>query len=275
MSQPHDPSHYAKTHGNSTAVTQFHSWRTAENSAPYLLPYLKPDMKILDVGCGPGSITISLASHVPQGHITGVDYAPVPIQAALALASSTKTPNVTFQTADIFSLPFPDASFDVTHAHQVLQHISEPVRALKELRRVTKPGGLVACRETDVQTFIWYPENPALQRWSFITESIARRNDCEPRAGRRLKTWARSAGFKAEDIKCTAGTWCFSSPEERAYWGGSIVKRFEESHLSASAMEGGFATKEEIEETVKALKEWVEDEDGWFGLMHGQMIAKV
>ena len=204
-----------------------------------------------------------------------MDYAPGPIAEAEALVASTKATNVTFQTADIFSLPFPDASFDVTHAHQVLQHISEPVRALKELKRVTKTGGIVACRETDVKTFIWYPELPALSRWSYITENVARRNDCEPNAGRRLKAWAREAGFKGEGIKCSAGTWCFSSHEERAYWGGSMAKRLEESHLGVSAVEEGIATKEEVQETVKALRDWIDNENGWFGLLHGQMIARV
>jgi ubiquinone/menaquinone biosynthesis C-methylase UbiE len=156
----------------------------------------------------------------------------------------------------------------------VLQHIVDPVKALCELRRVTKPGGIVACRETDHQTYIFYPETAGLTRWVHITGQLGRKNGCEPQAGRRLRAWAREAGFDPNGVQCSAGTWCFSTPEERAYWGGSIINRFEESNLSATAIESGLATKEEIEESVRALREWIAHEDGFFGLLHGEMIAR-
>jgi len=268
-------SHYKTSHGYSQSIVQMHSWRTAENSAPYLLPYLKPDMKILDVGCGPGTITVDLALRIPQGHITGIDYAPEALEAACAFAKEKGADNVDFQPGDIFALPFPDHTFDVTHAHQVIQHVSDPVMALREMRRVTKPGGIVANREGDAQTFVFYPESEALTRWVAITKNLAHKNNCEPNAGRRLRAWARQAGFEPANIICGCGTWCFSTPEGRAYWAGSVISRFENSKLSATAIESGLATAEEIRETVEAFKAWQADEDGWFGVMHGEMIARV
>ena len=74
------------THGHHSSVLRSHTWRTALNSAAYILPHLKPDMKVLDIGCGPGTITVDLASYVPRGHITGLERAEGVLSQARALA---------------------------------------------------------------------------------------------------------------------------------------------------------------------------------------------
>ena len=132
------------THGHHESVLRSHRWRTAENSAAYLLPHLKPHMRILDVGCGPGTITAGLAGYVPQGHVTGIDAAPDIVEQARELTAGRE--NLDFTTGEVYALDYPDDTFCVVHAHQVLQHLSDPVRALREMHRVTKPGGLVAAR---------------------------------------------------------------------------------------------------------------------------------
>src|ERR1700728_1048568 len=132
------------THGHHESVLRSHKWRTAENSAAYLLPHLAADATILDVGCGPGTITADLADRVPQGHVTGIDAAQEVIEQARAAAGDRG--NLDFATGDVYALDYPDGAFDVVHAHQVLQHLGDPVRALREMGRVTRPGGLVAAR---------------------------------------------------------------------------------------------------------------------------------
>ncbi len=146
------------THGHHESVLRSHRWRTAENSAAYLLPHLAPDAKVLDVGCGPGTITMGLADRVPQGHVTGIDAAPEIIEQARE--AGRRPANLDFATGDVYALDYPDDAFDVVHAHQVLQHLGDPVRALREMRRVTKPGGLVAVRDGDFGGMTWYPELP-------------------------------------------------------------------------------------------------------------------
>src|ERR1700744_6355541 len=151
------------THGHHESVLRSHKWRTAENSAAYLLPHLARDARVLDVGCGPGTITAGLADPGPEGHGTGIDAAQSVIEQAREAAGGRD--NLSFTTGDVYALDYPDASFDVVHAHQVLQHLGDPVRALREMRRVARPGGIVAARDGDYGGMIWYPELPVLDEW--------------------------------------------------------------------------------------------------------------
>ena len=148
------------THGHHESVLRSHKWRTAANSAAYLLPHLAPGARVLDVGCGPGTITADLADLVPRGRVTGIDADAGIIEQARAAGGAR--PNLDFAVGDVYALGYPDASFDVVHAHQVLQHVTDPVGALREMIRVCRPGGVVAVRDADYAGFVWHPELPGL-----------------------------------------------------------------------------------------------------------------
>ena len=263
------------THGYHDSSVRLHEWRTVANSAAYIIPYLKPDLKILDVGCGPGTITIDMAStYATQGHVTGLEYSAEVVERARKHAAESNVSNVTFLAGDAHALPFPDDTFDVTHAHQVLVHIADPVLALKEMKRVTKPGGIIASRESDWGSFVWYPESPEMTQWSELYLRVARGNGGEPDGGRRLKAWARKAGYETSRITCSAGTWLFSTPEERAFWGNTWAERITKSDFAKGAAKHG-ATEEELNRMSEAWTKWVAEEDGWFALLHGEMIYRV
>ena len=134
------------THGHHTSVVRTHAWRTVENSAAYLLPSLRPGDRVLDVGCGPGTITLDLARLVAPGEVLGID----PSADVIGQAAETATDNVRFEVGDVFALR---GAYDVVHAHQVLQHLADPVGALVAMRGLTRPGGLVAARDADYVTF--------------------------------------------------------------------------------------------------------------------------
>ncbi|MGZ8753455.1 MAG: class I SAM-dependent methyltransferase, partial [Acidimicrobiia bacterium] len=134
------------THGHHDSVLRSHTWRTAENSAGHLLPHLRPGLMLLDVGCGPGTITLDLARRVVPGAVVGIDAATDVIDQARAALDDTNVGDVTFAVGDVYALDFDDATFDVVHAHQVLQHLTDPVAALREMRRVCAPSGVVAVR---------------------------------------------------------------------------------------------------------------------------------
>ena len=269
----------------SDPVLNTHKWRTLANSASYVLPYLtKPNMKVLDVGCGPGSLTIDIGRHVVPngGQVIGTDYVAEPLETAERLLQATAPElvgnRIKFQVANIYSLPFPDDSFDLVHVHQVLEHIADPVAGLKEMRRVAKTSdGIVACREWANTCF--YPPDSlrGLGDWEDLFFRFIGANGGHPNSGRCMHVWAEEAGFELSRVKRSAGTWCFSTPEERQYFGGSMAKRMRDYSSSGGfatkVVEGGFATKEDLEAIAKAWDRYVADDHAWLGFLHGEILC--
>lgn len=238
--------------GHHESVLRSHSWRTAVNSAGYLLDSLLPHMRILDVGCGPGTITADLATLVPDGFVTGLDFSSDVLDEARAMAAERNIKNISFDVGDILNLDYPDDTFDVVHAHQVIQHVPDHVGALQEMRRVCRPGGFVACRELDFSTIALYPEISGLQEWKDLFLRVARCHGSEPDAGRRLKTWAHEAGFEYANITATTGSWCYNTPQERAWWSALWADRTISSSFAKNAVDGGHATKADLDRIRKA-----------------------
>jgi ubiquinone/menaquinone biosynthesis C-methylase UbiE len=225
---------------------------------------------VLDVGCGPGTITADLADRVAPGVVTALEVS----REALELARSTITqPNVEFATGDVHALPYADATFDVVHAHQVLQHVADPVAALAEMRRCTRSGGIVAARDSDYRSFAWYPAIPALDDWLDLYQHVARGNGGEPDAGRRLLSWARRAGFT--DVTSSASTWCFATAAERQWWGGLWADRIRYSAMADQAIETGAATREDLQRIADAWLVWAASDDGWLAILHGEVLCRV
>jgi ubiquinone/menaquinone biosynthesis C-methylase UbiE len=248
-------------------VLRSHRWRTLENSAAYLAPYLSPTAHVLDVGCGPGTITADIAARVE--HVMALERTAEALD--LARAEMTDCPNVSYLVGDAHGIALPDASFDVVHAHQVLQHVADPVQVLREMRRVCKPGGVVAVRDSDYLGFTWFPATPAFDEWMRLYQAAAMANGGEPQAGRRLLSWARAAGFT--DIVATSSTWCFATPGDRQYWGGMWADRILQSALTSQLLDTGLATLPELEAISRAFLDWIEDKDGWFNVLHGEVLA--
>lgn len=260
------------THGHHESVLRSHRRRTAEDSAAYLLPHLKPGMTVLDVGCGPGTITADLAARVAPGSVTAVDQVADVLGAARAEAQQRDLSNVSFGTADVHNLDFADDTFDVVHAHQVLQHVADPVRALREMRRVCAPGGIVAVRDADYAGFIWYPQLPALELWRELYQRVARANRGEPDAGRRLLSWAQEVGF--EDITPTGSLWCYATAETRAWWGGMWADRILHSTVARDLVSLDLATPAQLEEISAAWRDWAAADDGWIAIPHGEILCR-
>ena len=261
------------THGHSAAVLSAHSRRGAADSAAYLLAHLRAGMDLLDVGCGPASITADLAERVAPGRVVALDAAAGALEAARAtLSERGLSEQVEVTSGDVMALPFEDASFDVVHAHQVLQHLADPVGALAEMRRVTRPGGIVAVRDAVYSAMTWFPEPAGIERWRSVYMATARANGGEPDAGSRLLSWAREAGFT--DVTASASTWCYATPADRAWQSQTWAQRSLTS-FGPRAVELGLADRADLEAMAQAWRQWGASEDAWFVVVHGEVLARV
>ena len=256
------------THGHHPSVLKSHAWRTIANSAAYLAPSLRSGLSLLDVGCGPGTITVEFAERLDPGKVIGVDAA----VEVITKASEFEAPNLSFVVGDAYALPFDDDSFDIVHAHQTLQHVADPVAVLREMRRVVKPGGVVAARDVDYAGTIWYPELPGLDLWMRVYQQVHRGNGGEPNAGRRLKAWALEAGFA--EVDTAASIWNFSDATDREWWGSMWEARVLQSAFAGDALEKGVATQRDLEEISRAWRSWADAPDGWLGMPHGEILAR-
>ncbi|KAL9000573.1 MAG: hypothetical protein Q9169_000866 [Polycauliona sp. 2 TL-2023] len=263
-------------HGHHQSVLRGHRWPTVANSAAYLSGSLQPDMVILDVGCGPGSITVDLASMAPQGKVIGLDTTEDPFEEGLKLAAERGVNNVSFKVGDARQLPFPDQTFDMVHAHQVLQYLNQVdrVQAIREMRRVAKIGGLVCMREADQGTVTFYPEVDGLKDFIALYCHVARANGGEPEAGRRLHAWVKEVGFLADDIVATAGTWCYNSLKERSWWSSVWADRILHSSWRDTTINGGHASQKDLDRLAEAWRAWGSSDDGWYAIVHGEVLCR-
>lgn len=260
------------THGHHDAVLRSHRWRTAENSAGYLLPELRAGQRVLDLGCGPGTITLDLAGRVAPGEVVGIDAVVDVVAEAEAARVAAGVEGVRFAVGDVYRLDPPEASFDVVHAHQVLQHLTDPVAALVEARRVLGPGGVLGVRDSDYAAFAWAPADPLLVRWNELYHQLTGRNGAEADAGRHLLGWARAAGF--DDVVASSSTWTFADPDARAWWGDLWAERVQRSSYADQALEAGLSDAAELAAIAGAWRRWAASDDAVFTVVHGEVLAR-
>lgn len=262
--------HY--THGHHESVLRSHSWRTVENSAAYLVRDLVPGATVLDVGCGPGTITIDIAARVAPARVVGMDASAEVVAKATALAAEHDVQNVEFVVGNAYELDYEDGTFDIVHAHQVLQHVSNPVALLREFRRVRTADGVVAARDVDYGGCFWYPDSEGLTNWLVLLRAAQKGNEGEPDAGRRLKAWAMAAGFT--DVVSTASVWAFNSEADREWWGSLWETRMLQSALAVDAIATGLATQDDLIDISRAWRDWVNESEGWFAMPHGEVLCR-
>ena len=259
------------THGHHQSVVGQHQRRTAEEAAAFLLPKLTPEMRILDVGCGPGTISTGLARAVPQGEVIAIDVSDDVLSVAREHAAEIGVKNIRFESESIYDLPYETGSFDVVYAHQVLQHLARPVAALREALRVLKPGGMIAVRDADYGTMVQWPKFPEIDRWREVYHQVAERNDGEADAGRVVPAWLREAGFERTEL--TLDTWSYDDRDAIRNWGESWAVRTTDTNLGAHAVLYGIATAEELEAIAEGWRRWAEHPDAFFMFIHVAGLA--
>ena len=192
----------AVTKGDTRYLHGYEEWtktwmqqRTAARELAFAVPHLKPGMDVIDCGCGPGSITIGVAEIVAPGRVTGIDIEPRQLEAARALALERGVRNVSFEPGSVYALPFPDATFDAAVAHFVIEHVNDPVRALRELRRVLKPGGFAAIKDPFYPAFTFRPRLPVIARFEELMAKARAHHGASDAYAADLRACLLEAGF--------------------------------------------------------------------------------
>lgn len=257
------------THGHAPATIRQHARRTAEEAAAFLLPELQPGMRLLDVGCGPGSITRGLAERLAPGQVIGLDSSPDVVAVARQEAGPE---NLQYEVGSVYQLPFPDASFDVAYAHQVFQHLRHPGKALQEMLLVVRPGGLIAVRDVDWGTVSYWPMDPWIDRFIKVHQKTWSRNGGEPCMGRRLGALFHSAGLTEAQI--TASVWCYATPAETVEWSESYAERLLTSPMGERAVEYGYASRADLEAMAAAFRTWAVHPDAYWAFIHVAALAR-
>ena len=234
--------------------------------AAFLTPHLRAGMRLLDCGCGPGSITIDLAQAVAPGEAIGIDRREDALAHGRALARERRIANVTFQAASVCQLPYSDGSFDAAFACAVLQHLAAPLTALEEMRRVLKPGGVIGIVDGSSTITIRHPPSPLLDTWDRLRALEREYTTGRPAEALPLRTLLRAAGFArtraSGDLATEAGPPAGSLEETRRVAQNHLIRL--RGVLGELAIAQGWTTKEELEQIAKALIAWGEAPDAFY-----------
>ena len=244
---------------------------TAERNAAYLLPYLRPGLRVLDFGCGPGTISVGLARAVAPGELHGIDMEKSQIDLARAVAAAGGQDNAFFRGADATRLPFDDNSFDVAHGHSILMHVPDTGAVLAEVRRVLKPGGILGCREPIHRSSFTYPDFGVMGRsWKMMVDLVAA-NDGHPQMGLELKGRMIEAGFA--NVGLTASFNIYSTPEEVALIYGIVEQWLLSPEIAEAAIKYGAATQQMCDDIRAAYDKWLEHPGAFAAIAYGEAVA--
>ncbi|KAH9909777.1 S-adenosyl-L-methionine-dependent methyltransferase [Xylariomycetidae sp. FL2044] len=282
------------TQGYSASTTASHASRTATTDAAFLLPHLQPHFRVLDVGSGPGTITVGLGNRVPRGAVVGVDVSADLVARASALAAhqrqtgELRQDNVSFAVADLLrggglasaSAHLDAESFDVVFASQLFPHLPPPglpEAALAEMRRVLKPGGILATR--DAAAFHYFPARLDLDR--LLSRNMLRGLGLPELPGPGMPALYRRVGFDVDGdgdgggkvAVVGAGTTCHASPESRRWWAGSLAGRLAEGDAFRESWVKAGVPEDEIRLCRERLQEWAETPDAWYVCVQTEIVA--
>lgn len=269
MIEPDDAKRRGYAVGHEKGATAIMATRAADDTAGFLLPHLRPGMRLLDCGCGPGSITLGLARSVTPGEVVGIDIGESQVETARTRAREEGIPNAHFQTGNITSLPFDDGSFDAVFVNAVLCHVSDPRAVLGEMKRVLKPGGLLAARDTDFRKRLVGPEEPLVSQFYELVAGIMSRVGGDPHIGSRLPTLVHEAGFV--ELAISASFECRSTKGPQAIEDLVSLLR---GQLGQGLLAMGMADSATIEAIIVAARAWVHHPDSYAAIPYVEVLAR-
>jgi SAM-dependent methyltransferase len=260
-----------RAHGVTPGLSQDYAARTADRQAAFVLPHLRAGMDLLDVGCGPGTITLGFARAVAPGRVTGIDHDSAHIEAARALTAEQGITNVTFQNGNALSLPFEDGTFDAVFENDLLTHLSQDaVRATREVYRVLKPRGFFAARDVDADAVVWGHPIDSLKQLDklFIAWHQSRGSDIA--LGKRLPEILREGGF-INTIKSVSADTKGNPEEVRAH--ARITTFLLDGPFGRDLVKNGWADEPTVKRLKEGIREWGEHPDAFFANVHVEVVG--
>lgn len=232
-------------HGYEEWTRRWMETRTAERELGFLIPYLAPGKDLIDCGCGPGSITLGLAEAVSPGNVVGIDIEPRQLEVARAAAAQRGLGNARFEQASIYEIPAPDASFDVAVAHFVIEHVSDPPRALREMRRVLRPGGIAAIKDPYYPAFVFRPRTPEIALFEELMARWQKHNHASPTYAADLRSHLLAVGFSR--TQASGGTeQAAGSGEDATVLHMILENQVTEAAFRETVVNEGWATEDQL-----------------------------
>ena len=251
------------------AVQEHYAGRSASPAADFFMPHLSSGMSILDCGCGPGTMTQGLAELVAPGRAVGIDIEPSMVAQAATLAEKQGVNNLSFEVGDITELPYPDSSFDRAFSCAVLEHLPDPVKALKEIHRVLEPGGLVGLVKTDWGDPLISPQSEAMSKFFRLFEEGFNHHGGSLNRGRHLRQIMREAGFEVIEFFAAYGN--AASPELVQAEINGYIAWTENLPWFDQALELKLVDQAELDEMKDGMKRWSELPDAF--IAKGRCVA--
>jgi ubiquinone/menaquinone biosynthesis C-methylase UbiE len=245
--------------------------RTIDSHGRFVVPYLSKGMRVLDAGCGGGSITAGIAEMVAPGEVVGIETSSEQIAEAERLAQSKGLKSLRFVHGSVYELPLEDSSFDMVFSHAVLDHLSDPARALQEFFRVLKSGGLVAVRVPDARGDLFSPEDSRLAQTFRWATQVMKHNGGNREIGCRIPRLLMAAGFVAPVFSAEID--CNGTSDSRRRVAEMMASTLAESTLARQVVELGFADSRTLSELGEAWLQWAEDPYGFCAVTWIQAIA--
>ena len=260
-----------RAHGVTPGLSQDYVTRTADQQAAFVLPYLRPGMNLLDISCGPGTITLGLAQAVTPGHVIGIDHDRLHIEAAQALAANQGVTNVTFQIGDAFSLPFEDGTLDAAFENNMFTHLApNAVRAAREVYRVLKPQGFFAVRDVDADSVVWGNLSEPIRQLDRLFTAWHQSRGSDITLGKHLPTILRQAGF-TNTIKCVSADTKGSPEETRSH--AEITISLLDGPFGRDIMDNDWVDWSMVKRLKESIREWGEHPDAFFANVHVEVIG--
>ena len=183
------------TPGHSPNATDFMSRRGLDSHGAFFLPHLQSGKSVLDCGCGPGTITMDIALRARPAEVIGIDFASSQVDVAKASAAQRGISNVRFVSGDVYALPFDSDLFDRVFSHALMEHLANPLAAMRELYRVVKPGGVAGVCSPDWKGFLIAPTTDSLVQAVRAYSNLQTQNGGDPNVGSKLGELLGKAGL--------------------------------------------------------------------------------